>query len=508
MIESSAGDLPPRATSAVVGIAAGALLLHLACLTDYGIFRDELYYVACGEHLAWGYVDHPPLVAVLARAVRALFGESLAALRVFPAVLFATTVLLTAALARRLGGGRFGQTLAALAFAVAPHFLGVSHFFSMNAPEVFLWTLGAILVVRAIAERAGWAWIAFGVVAGLGLLDKISMGVFGLGIALGLIATRAREALRTPWPWIAAVIAAAMFLPHVLWQVRHGWPTREFVENAQRYKIAELSPLEFLREVALLMHPLTLPIWLIGLWACFRGSSAKRVLGCAFVVVFAVFLIQRSKAYYVTPAFPMVFAAGAVAIERWSDRRRVVRGAITAVLAVTGLFLAPFALPLLSVERFVAYQDALGLRPHPGERHEMGGLPQHFADMFGWEELARAVSAVYLALPESERASARVWAGNYGEAGAIDFFRSKYPLPSVLCPHNNYWFWGPGADGGTLIVIGGEREEHLDSFETVELAGESDSRYAMPYERHLALWVCRGWTVSLNAVWEDERNFN
>jgi len=493
--------------SGPVWIAAAAILLHSVCLTEYGVFRDELYYVACGEHLAWGYVDHPPLVALLARGVTGVFGHSLVALRAVPVALSAATILLAAALARRLGAGAFAQALAALAVAIAPHFLGTFHYFSMNAVEVFLWTLGALLVVRALEGGRTRDWIAFGLVVGLGLLTKISMGGLGLGIGVGLLFTRARSVLRTLGPWIAAAIAVLLFAPHLLWQVEHGWPTREFVANAQRFKIVEFSTLGFVQDVALRMHPLTLPIWLAGLWASFRGPPRQRVLGWAFVVVFAVFLVQRSKPYYVTPAFPMMFAAGAAAIERVL-RGRFLRGALVLVLAATGLLLAPFAVPVLPVERFIAYQHALGLEPGSEERHEMGELPQFYADMFGWEELARAVSAVYLALPEEERVAARVWAGNYGEAGAIDLLRAQIPLPPVLCTHNNYWYWGPGVEGGTLIVIGGEREDHLDSFEEVELAGRSDPRYAMPYERDLALWVCRRWTVRLDDVWAAEKNFN
>ncbi len=255
-----------RIAGPVGWIAALSALLHLVCLTEYGVFRDELYYVACGEHLAWGYVDHPPLVAFVARAARAVGGESLVALRVLSVALGTATILIAVSLARRLGGGRFAETLAALAIAVAPHFLFVFHIFSMNSLEVFLWTSCAYLVVRAVQEREGReAWILLGVVAGLGLLAKVSMGVFGLGLGIGLLAGGARGVLRTRWPWIAAALAAVMFAPHILWQIEHGWPTREFVENARRHKIVAFSVPAYLRAVALMMHPLTLPIWLGGL---------------------------------------------------------------------------------------------------------------------------------------------------------------------------------------------------------------------------------------------------
>jgi hypothetical protein len=509
--DTIAHPAPARLSRSVLWIAALTVLLHAACLARYGVFRDELYYVACGKYLDWGYVDHPPVVALLARAVGLLAGNSYVALRAVAVAIGALTILVTGALTRRLGGGSFAQGLAALAVAAAPQFLWTFHTFSMNPLEVCLWTLAALLVVRALEPRAGErplrAWVALGLVLGIALETKISAGVFGAGIAAGLLLTRARSALAARGPWIAAGLALALFLPHVLWQVAHGFPTREFVANAQRAKIAELAPLAFLREVALTMNPGALPLWVAGLVAALRGSAARRVLGWAFLVVVAVFLLQRSKPYYVCAVFPLVFATGAIACER-RLRGRGPRAAYAGLLAAGGLLAAPLALPLLPVERFVAYQAALGLEPGSSERHELGELPQHFADMHGWEDLARAVSAVYLALPQEERATARAWAGNYGEAGAIDFYRSRYPLPPVLCTHNNYWYWGPGPEGGTLIVIGGERAEHLDSFEQVELAGRSDPAWAMPYQRDLALWVCRRWTVRLADAWPAEKHFN
>jgi hypothetical protein len=439
--------------------------------------------------------------------VTGVCGSSLVALRAVSVALGTATILAAGALARRLGGGAFAATMAALAVAVAPQFLGTFHTFSMNPIEVLLWTVAALLLVSAIEERRTRDWLLLGAVLGLALETKISAGVFGLGIALGIVLTPARGTLRTRGPWLAALVALALFLPHLGWQIAHGFPTREFVENAQRTKIVAFSPLAFLREVVLGMHPLSLPLWLAGLVALLRGPAARRVLGVAFLVVLALFLVQRSKPYYVSPVFPIVFAGGGVALEAWSQRRALC-AAYSALLALTGLVLAPLAIPLLPIRRFVAYQAALGLEPESSERHAMGELPQHFADMHGWEELSRAVSAVYLALPEEERATARAWAGNYGEAGALDFFRERHPLPPVLCAHNNYWYWGPGPEGGTLIVIGGEREEHLDSFEEVELAGRSDPAWAMPYERDLALWVGRNWTVRLADAWAGEKHFN
>lgn len=505
--QSMRGDLVTLAV-----IAAAVAVAHLSALEKYGVFRDELYYAACGERLAWGYVDHPPLVALLARASRELLGPSLAALRLLPVLFGAAAIFVVGAIARRLGGGRFAQALAALGVGIAPHYLFVFHVMSMNGSEVLLWTLAAYCVVVALATGGRWPWLLFGVVAGLGLLNKHSMLFFGFGVFVGLLLTPARRQLATRWPWLAGLIAAVLFLPHVIWQIQHGFPTLEFVRNAQEHKIAAVSPAGFLGAQALMMNPLTLPIWLAGLWffAVRPEGRAFRLFAWAYGVVLLLLLLQRAKPYYLTPIYPVLLAGGAVLVESWSVASRRLRAALVAVLAAGGIAAAPFALPALPVETFIAYSRALGQKPEDSaqERHALAELPQHFADMFGWEELAQEVSRVYQGLSAQERGTARVFAQNYGEAGALEFFHGHYPLPPAISAHNNYWYWGPGPDdGGTLIVIGGRREDLDATFTNVQEAGRTRCNYCMPFERDLPLYVCRGWKTSINAVWPRLKRF-
>ena len=500
--------VPAYTGPALVG--ATLLVAHLLTVGQYGIFRDEFYYLACGRRLAWGYVDHPPLVALLARLATALFGDSLLAIRILPILCGLLTLAVADRIACRLGGGGFARLVASLCIAIAPHFLFVFHVLSMNGPEVLLWTLGALAALVAVEDRKPWAWIAFGLVCGIGLLNKHSMLVFGLGIGVGLLGSSARRELMKPWPWIAVAIAAALFAPHVAWQVEHGWPTLEFIRNAQARKIAALSPVAFVASVTGMMNPFTLPVWLAGIVALVgaRDRPCVRVLGWCALVALVVFISQQSKAYYVTPVFPLLFAAGAVAVERVTARFRRARALVPALLVLGGVVAAPFALPVLSPGRFVAYAARLGGSAPSGERQELGPLPQHFADMFGWEELAREISRVYLSLPERERPAARVFARNYGEAGALEYYATRYPLPRVVCPHNNYWYWGPGPDdGGTIIVIGGSREDHLRALSEVTLAGRTVCQYCMPYENGRPIFVGRGWKVPLSAIWPHERSF-
>jgi hypothetical protein len=395
--------------------------------------------------------------------------------------------------------------------SLSPHFLFVFHILSMNSAEVVLWALGVWLVLVAVQTERAWPWLAFGVTAGVGLLTKHSMAVFGLGIFAGLLVTPARRALLTPWPWIGGVIAGAMFAPHLWWQHTHGWPTAEFVRNAQEFKITEQSIGSFLAQLALMMSPVTLPIWLAGLWWLLAGraAAAGRLIAVCALVVVLVFIVQRSKPYYATAVMPALVAAGAVALERATREHRGWRHAAAALLVAGALPIVPMGLPLLPVPTYVFYTSALGLAASNQERQELGVLPQHFADMHGWEDLASTISRVYQDLPERERATARVWAQNYGEAGALEYFASRahYPMPRVISPHNNYWFWGPGDEGGTLIVIGGRREDMDAAFENVEDVTRTRCDYCMPYENDLAIRIGRGWKVRLSDVWARERKF-
>jgi hypothetical protein len=497
-----------------LGSIAGLLVLaHLLTLERYGVFRDELYYVACGERLAWGYVDHPPFVALLARASRILFGESVGALRIVPIFLAGALVLLTGAIVRRLGGGVFAQVVAALCVAGAPHYLFVSHILSMNSPELLLWTAAAWLVTVAILRPgpAPGPWLAFGAVAGVGLLNKHGMLLMGLGVFVGLVLTPARRHLATPWPWLAGLLAAALFAPHVLWQVQNGWPMREFVANAQEHKIAAYSPVGFLGAQALLVGPLALAVAGAGVFFFAARPEARpfRLFAWCAAVVVGILLVQRAKPYYLTPIYPVLFAGGAVLLERLTANARRLRGAVIALLAALAGLMAPFALPVLSVPDYLAYAAALGVTPAASaqERHRLADLPQHFADMFGWEDMARAVSAVYDTLSPEEKASARVFGQNYGEAGAMEFFRRSMPLPPAVSSHNNYWLWGPGPDGGVLIVIGGDRDDLDRVFASVTEAGRTHCDHCMPYENDLPIYVGRGWKTSLRELWPQLKRF-
>ena len=500
---SSPGE---RADGPLLALALAKLALQVAAITRYGYFRDELYYLVCAQHPAAGYVDQPPLSIWILGLVRAVLGDSLIAIRLLPALAGAATVFLTGRIARELGGGRFAQSFAALAALVVPVFIGTDHYYSMNTFDILLWTLAALLALRALTAGTPRLWLLLGVVLGLGLLNKISVMWLGAGLIAGILASPSRRVLLTRWPWLAAGIAVLLFSPHLLWQVQHGWPTLEFMRNATGRKMAAVSAAGFVAAQVLAMNPVTLPLWLAGLvWLLFaRAARSARALGVMYLAV-AVFLIAggRSRTSYLAPAYVALFAAGALVLERaTAGRARAMRAAAVAVVLVMGAVALPFALPLLPVETYIRYARTLGMAPSTEEHHRMGLLPQQYADMFGWEELVDEVERAYKSLSPEEQARCSIFAQNYGEAGAITVLGRGRGLPPALSGHNNFWLWGPGTRSGeVMVVVGGDLEDNQRVFRELTRVGTVRSKYAMPYEQDMPVYIGRGLKIPMRELW-------
>lgn len=502
--------LLPRVAWVLPALALGTAALHLLFAGRYGYFRDELYFIACGQHLAWGYVDQPPLIAVAARLATGLFGESLVGLRTLPALAAGGLVALTGWLTRRLGGGTFAMVLSGVAVALAPAYLAFGHMLTMNAFEPLFWMGCAVLLVQLVRTEDRRLWLAVGALVGVGVLNKHSMGFFAVSLALGLLLTPERRLMRGRWLGLGALLSLALVLPHVLWQLRHGWPMLELLRNGQLYKNAPFALGEFFSGQALLLHPLYLPLWLAGLGALLfsRALRPYRALGLGFVALLGLYLLLKAKAYYMAPAYPMLLAAGAGVLER-AVRRPLPRAAVLTAAVAGGVALMPLTLPVLSVERFIAYQKTLGLEPPRTERHRMGVLPQHYADQHGWRELVSAVAEVYQRLPPEEQARTMLYAQNYGEAGAIDWLGRAHGLPPASSGHNHYFLWGPRpAEPEVLLIIGGDAEDHAQACSHLELAARMPPNpYVMPYEDQLPLYLCRGLKAPMATLWPSVKHY-
>jgi hypothetical protein len=499
----------------LAGLAGFKLVLHLLLANRYGYFRDELYFLDCGRHLAFGYVDHAPFIGLVSRAALAL-GGSLLALRAFPAVAGAMLVALAILIAWRLGGGAFAQAVAGVAVIAAPVYLAVHSLLSMNAFEPVFWMAIAYVLIRIIQTGDGRLWLAIGFLLGLGLENKHSTAFFAIAVAAALMLSPERRFLRTRWPWLAAGLALVIFLPNLVWQAQHGFPTLEGLANVRRTgKNVVLGPAEFVGQQILMMHPVLLPVWLAGLGWLFAAARGRyRLLGFTFVAFFALLFALRGKSYYMAPIYPMLLAAGGVALEgafigwRVTRDRSWPRAAVLAVIVIAGAITAPMAAPLLSPERYVAYEHALGFTPPKTEVGHRGPLPQHFGDRFGWPELVAEVARIYYALPPGDRARASIFANNYGEAGAINLFGPQYGLPPAISAHQNHFFWGPrGNTGEVMIVLQDDRESLEKICASVEEAGAHTHPWGMAEENN-PIFVCRGLNPPLTELWPRLKKWN
>lgn len=491
---------------AVFGLALFAVVLHFAFNGGYGFFRDELYYAANGQRLAWGYVDHAPLAPLLARISRSLLGDSLRALRFLPALSSAAKVLLAGWMAREMGGRKPAQLFAALTVLLAPIYLTFDNFFSMNAFEPVFWMASAAIVLRILNGGDRRLWLLFGVVAGLGLQNKHSMLFFGSGLAIGLLLSPARREFTRFWIWLGASVTFLIFLPNLLWEIHNGWPTIALLHAVVGAKYSTVTPLGYILQQALLTDPLSTPIWLGGLWFLLRDPLGKKysVLGWAYLAVLLEMILLHGKIYYLAPAYIMLFAAGAV----WMELRLVpptgrwLFPAVATPLLIAAAIALPLAMPVLPVDAAVKYCRFWDVQSVHVENIPLGDLPQLFGDMYGWPEQATAVAQVYQSLPPTERTQAAILAHNYGEAAAIDYFGPRLGLPLAISGHNQYGFWGPRGYSGDVVVAIGFTEERLrQSFADVQLAATISPLHAMPEESDLHIYICRQPRASLQTMW-------
>jgi hypothetical protein len=381
---------PALAWAPLLGVAAARLAVPLLStgLAPIGYTADELYYLACADHPAWGYVDHPPFSVAVLAAVRGVLGDSLLALRIVPALCEALAVLVTASLARELGGGRSAQVVAALAMAVAPMALAIGLPYSMNPLEHLLWPLAALVLARLQNGASAREWLVLGLLLGVALLNKLSTLWLGVGLAVGLLASPARFWLGTRWPWLAGALALACLAPHVAWQVANEWPTLEFVRNNATGRegidaaVVMGSPAAFAASQLVAMGVFASPLWLLGLVQLFRAPAHRthRVLGWMFAVTFAlVALSGRCSVYYLVGAFPIVFAAGGVAVEQLARRRLLDAAAGGDLVVIDDRLLAPHVADQRRALRLLGVVQAALVDHRHGQPQPLGEVPGDLA---------------------------------------------------------------------------------------------------------------------------------
>jgi hypothetical protein len=510
-------NLPKFEAGIAVALVVAKLVIHLATNWRYGYFRDELYYLDCGRHLAFGYADMAPLTPLFAWLGLTL-GGSLTAIRLSADIAGACAVLLTVLIARELGGGKFAQFFAGLCTLVAPAMLVMDNFLSTNMWEPALW-MGCIWMLirisRNVAQgRTGESrlWLWFGVFGGLAIENKHSALFFLIALFVAVLLTDLRRELASKWLWYGVGVIFLLSLPNLIWQVQHHFATYELLRNVQKvHKNVVLGPGEYFARQVLAFNPLLLIVWGAGLVVCFMRRQ-WRVLGWTYVVLFAIMVALKGKDYYFFPIHPMLIAAGAVAWEQWSAVRRWLRPVLTAAALITSAILAPIFVPILSPEKLVAYTRAIHFQPPKSELSHESPLPQYFSDQFGWEELTAEVARDYASLPADERAHTAIFANNYGEAGAINEFGGRFGLPHAISAHQNHYFWGPpvapvGAKGSNLIVLQDSVEGLSHWCENVSILSQHSDPWGMAEENGPILY-CKSLKYNLQDVWPQLKHWN
>ena len=519
---AAVAELPerPKADWVVIGtMVAVKLALHLVVLavTPYGIHRDEFLYLSMGRHLRFWHMDFPPLIAVLANLSSLLFGHTLAVVRVFPALEGTAVLVLGCLIARELGGGRFAQGLTALSMLAAGVFLRPSNLFQPVVLDQLWWTLALYCLVRLAREpRPRW-WIGFGAAVGVGLLTKFSILFFGVAALVALLLTPQRRWLRTPWPWLAAAMALVIGSPSIVGQVALGFPVVGQMRVLQSAQLVHVTWFQFLAEQPMLVGPVPFLLAVAGSagLVAWRPLRPFAVAGWTCIAAFALLFLLHGKSYYIGPVYPTLFAAGGVMLERLRSARRpwwpmALRWGVVGLTVAVGVVGLPITLPLLPP----AVTGAWAVRVGGGEalrtnRGNVDRLPQDFADMLGWEQQAQALARVVDALPAAERDSTVIFAGNYGEAGAAEFYGPRYGLPPVVCVSGSFWFFGPGTRSGAVVITIGIDSATVARFDgDVRPTGVIESPWSVEEERHVVLLVGRRPHATLQALWPGWAGIN
>ncbi len=490
-----------RASAWSVGLACAAkAVVHLSLISRYGYHTDELYFIECGRHLAFGYVDHPPLIPWIAGAVDAL-GGGLVGLRL-PAVAAGTLTLLLAGLLCKLwGGGWRAQLVTMLSLLLAPAPLRMAAMLDIPVFEVFLCTLTAYCVALALERERRWLWLAAGVSLGFAILAKHASLGWGVAVFVGLLASPARRVLRSPWPWIGATVAAAIALPNFVWQVQHGYPTWEFMGHMRRMLASQR--LLFVPGQALYFGLLVVPVWIAGVVAGLRDSGrASRPFSIAFFGLFVLYLLSAGKPYYLASAYPPVIAAGGIALERWQAKHGAAWIALVGGIAVSGVGLGALSLPVLSIQGMDRTAGALfgWLVPPMQLTHDMHR-------MFGARERTEEVERVFAELPQLERKHTGVLAGNYGHAAAFNVFK-RSETPRAVSGNMTYYFWGYDVERTQSLIAFGVPLEFLEQgYGKCSEVTRLRTPLAAPGYIDVPVYLCREPTGGLEALWPRMRNF-
>ena len=496
--DHTAEDRPHLAVAPLLWIAGAFVALEMAVSARYGFHRDELYFLACAHHLAWGYVDQPPFVPAVAWFSTHLFGTSTVSIRVFPAVAGGLSIFLTAAMARELGGGRKAQVLAACAAATSPQVVATFHLLSTASFDLMFWSAISFLTLRLLRTGEERLWLAVGAIAGLGLLNKWTVAFLLAGLVMALLVTDRRRMLLSGWFWAGMALALLIWSPNLDWNARHDWAAVSMMHSLHSENSTLGASIGFIPSQVIVVGPVLIVFWLAGLRRLLKTPFA-RPMGVTYLVLLALFTLIGAKSYYLGGLYFVLFAAGGAWAEERIDgqvRPHGVRRWLALMLA--GLVLSlPLALPVLP-------ETALARGSWEGQ------INKDLSATVGWPQFVGQIARVSAGLPTLQRANLVVFTGDYGAAGAIDLFGRRYGLPPAISGHNNYWWWGPAGarDGATTIAVNLPRSYLLTIFSRVTPAGTVTTPDGVwTEERGDPIWICTGQKVGWAQAWPGARHY-
>jgi Dolichyl-phosphate-mannose-protein mannosyltransferase len=484
-----------RAPRAVWVIAAAYVVVELAVSDRYGFQQDELYFLVASHHLAFGYVDQPPLAVLLARATD-LFGVNPAAIRILPALAGGAVVVLAARLAALFGGGRAARVIAALAVAIAPVFLGAMHVGNTTPYDLLAWTVVTVCAAMALLrDRPRW-WLGAGVAAGIGIQDEYLILTLLAALVIGILVTPAHRAvMKTRWPWLGGVIALVIWLPNLLWQVASGWPQLTMASALHQQNTSAADYIGGLPGQLVYAGLLGIPLVIAGFITLWRAAQLRFLGVTATLIVIYVLVWIPGKVYYVGGILPALLAAGSVPAERWiaTARRPRARRMVIGVLALAGtVVIVPGTLPLLPIASL----------------HRASGATS-IADGVGWPQLTAEVAAQDAALTRAGQPPTSIFTGAYAEAGALDVYGRRYHLPPVISGHNTFWLWGPGnASDTTVLYVDAEGQLRPYFASCRQLAVYNPPDQVKNNWNDLAIGVCTGPSGSWQTLWPHMKHYD
>ncbi|MFA6944663.1 MAG: glycosyltransferase family 39 protein [Pedobacter sp.] len=484
--------------------------IHLISNNNYGFHRDELLYMAMGEHLAWGFKEVPPFVAGTSWLSSVIFGDSVYAIRIFPVIASALIVWFAGLLVLIMNGKRLAIITTCLAMIISPAFLASGYLLQPVVFDQLFWVLSAYLFAKYIQTQQNTCIYLLGVSVGFGMLNKYTMAFFIVALIAGLAMSPQRKLLlnRT---WIYAFfIAFLIFLPNILWQISHDLPFIAHMKELKEKQLNHINPTNFIIQI-LIIHASSSIIWLSGLFYLFVSKSNKRYqfLGLSFILLILILFILQGKVYYSFGAFPMLFAAGGICVQKLLNQvRPVFRYGIILLLLAPSFILIPIAIPVLkfsSALRFFEFTTSSGLTfPVRWEDQKEHSTTQDYADMLGWEEMAQYASKAYQLIPADQLAQTTIITGNYGQAGAVLHFRSKYHLPEPVCLNSSFALWAPDSIATRyLIIIDDSIDDISPAFGSSRKIGEINNPYAR--EKGTSIYLLSDPKIDIHPIYNKKR---